>query len=348
MTLPRLRLPSFTVQVFLGMAAGLLLGFWARDLGEASAAAEALRIVGESFIQLLRALVAAARLHRHRRLDRGAARSRQRRAPRRQHARLVRDHRADRGHDRPRLSAPSCSPARARRSTPPPPSAPATTGSWLDFLRGLVPANILGLGASTKIADGAATTSLSFNVLQIIVVAIAVGVAAVRVGEAGEPFLAFNASALAIFRRILRWVIRLTPIGTAGAARPRRRRIWLAVAVRARRVRRRGLSRARARPARRLSAAAARSTACRPARFFAAAWPAIQLGFVSRSSIGDAPRDRGGRPSGARRAARLCRLRRPARRDHQDGRLRRHLSGDRRDLRRAILRRAAARVATMS
>ena len=52
---------------------------------------------------------------------------------------------------------------------------PTTTGSWLDFLRGLIPANILGLGASTKIVDGAATTALSFNVLQLIVIAIAVG-----------------------------------------------------------------------------------------------------------------------------------------------------------------------------
>ena len=92
--------------------------------------------------------------------------------------------------------------------------APKGAGSWLDFLRGLVPANILGLEASTKLADGTARTALSFNVLQIIVVAITIGIAAVRIGDAGTPFLAFNASALALFRRILRWAIRLTPIGT--------------------------------------------------------------------------------------------------------------------------------------
>ena len=45
-----------------------------------------------------------------------------------------------------------------------------------------MPANVLGLAASTKLTDGGATTSLSFNILQIIVVAIAIGVAAVRVG----------------------------------------------------------------------------------------------------------------------------------------------------------------------
>ena len=36
-----------------------------------------------------------------------------------------------------------------------------------------------------------------------------------KVGDAGAAFLTFNASALAIFRRILRWVIALTPIGSA-------------------------------------------------------------------------------------------------------------------------------------
>lgn len=42
------------------------------------------------------------------------------------------------------------------------------------------------------------------------------GIAALRSGAAAEPFLAFNASALAVVRKILWWVIRLTPIGTIG------------------------------------------------------------------------------------------------------------------------------------
>ncbi|MBM7326084.1 dicarboxylate/amino acid:cation symporter, partial [Agrobacterium sp. S2] len=45
-------------------------------------------------------------------------------------------------------------------------AAPSSTGSWLDFLKGLVPANVFGLEASTKISNGAASTSLNFNVLQ--------------------------------------------------------------------------------------------------------------------------------------------------------------------------------------
>ncbi|KTF68756.1 MULTISPECIES: dicarboxylate/amino acid:cation symporter [unclassified Sphingomonas] len=166
--------------------------------------------------------------------------------------------------------------------------APSTSGSWLDFLKGLVPANFLGLSAATKLADGTASTALSFNVLQIIVLAIAVGAAAVRVGAAGEPFLAFNQSALTIFRRLLRWVIALTPIGSAALIGDAVARYgWDA-----------------------LSALGAFATAIylglalvlflvyplllaanglNPLRFFAAAWPAIQLGFVSRSSIGTLP-----------------------------------------------------------
>jgi len=178
-----MKLPSFSVQVFLGMAVGLVLGVWARALGAESGLAEGLRIIGEIFAQLLRALVVAlvftasvapiAALR-----DLGNA------------ARLVASTliwfaitaliAVSIGLVLATVIAPGAhagvDAAAAVR--------PATTGSWLDFLRGLVPANILGLAASTKLADGGATTSLSFNIHQIIVVAIAVGAAAVRVGAA--------------------------------------------------------------------------------------------------------------------------------------------------------------------
>ncbi len=99
-----------------------------------------------------------------------------------------------------------------------------TTGSWLDFLNGLIPANFLGLGASTQEADGSLSTSVSFNVLQIVVIAIVVGIAALRSGKAAEPFLGFTRSALAVVQKILWWVIRLAPLGTLGligrASRP--------------------------------------------------------------------------------------------------------------------------------
>jgi Na+/H+-dicarboxylate symporter len=167
--------------------------------------------------------------------------------------------------------------------------APKTHGSWLDFLTGLVPVNILGLTASTKIGDtGAATTGLSFNVLQIVVISLVTGVAALKVGEAGEAFLKFNASALAIVRKVLWWVIRLTPIGTVGLfGNAVAQYGWTtlgqlgaftgAVYV--------GLA---------LVLLVVYPTililnGLNPVNFFRGAWPAIQLGFVSRSSIGTLP-----------------------------------------------------------
>ena len=166
--------------------------------------------------------------------------------------------------------------------------APRTSGSWLDFLSSVVPANILGLTASTKLVDGAATTSLSFNALQIVVVALVVGVAALRSGEAAAPFLAFNASALAIVRKVLWWVIRLTPIGTAGLFGTAVAEygwetlgqlgafagaVYLGLALVLFGV----------------YPALLALHGLKPLRFFQAAWPAIQFAFVSRSSIGTMP-----------------------------------------------------------
>ncbi|SFE69416.1 Na+/H+-dicarboxylate symporter [Blastococcus tunisiensis] len=158
---------------------------------------------------------------------------------------------------------------------------PGTTGSWFGFLEGLVPQNILGL-------QGSAEGALSFDVLQLIVIAVAIGIAALKVGDAAEPFLGFVRSALAIVQKVLWWVILLAPLGTVGL-------IGNAVAsygweslgslgvfagavyaglalvlfvVYPVLLRLHGLS---------------------PLRYFAGAWPAIQLAFVSRSSIGTLP-----------------------------------------------------------
>ncbi len=167
--------------------------------------------------------------------------------------------------------------------------APKTHGSWLDFLTGLVPVNVLGLAASTKISDaGAASTSLSFNVLQIVVISLVTGVAALKVGEAGEAFLKFNASALAIVRKVLWWVIRLTPIGTVGLFGNAVAQygwttlgqlgaftgaIYLGL----------GLVLLVVYPT------ILALNGLNPVKFFQGAWPAIQLGFVSRSSVGTLP-----------------------------------------------------------
>lgn len=94
-------------------------------------------------------------------------------------------------------------------------AAPSSIGSWWAFLNGLIPSNILGLAAKTSTSGDHPTTSLSFNVLQLIVIAIAIGIAAVKTGEKANRFIEFNASLLSIIQTILWWIIRLAPIGTA-------------------------------------------------------------------------------------------------------------------------------------
>ncbi len=61
---------------------------------------------------------------------------------------------------------------------------PSSTGSWLDFLQGIVPGNTFGLEASAA-KDG--SISLNFNVLQLLVIAVVLGVAVLKVGEKAEP-----------------------------------------------------------------------------------------------------------------------------------------------------------------
>jgi Na+/H+-dicarboxylate symporter len=166
--------------------------------------------------------------------------------------------------------------------------APASSGSWLDFIRGLFPANVFGLEASTRLTETGAATSLNFNVLQLLVVSIVIGIAALKVGDASEPFLKLNESFLKIIRKILWWVIRLTPIGTIGLLGRAVDQYgwttlsqlgWYAAAVYI------GLGLVLFVVYPLLIAANGLS----PARFFAGVWPAVQLAFVSRSSIGTLP-----------------------------------------------------------
>ncbi|MFD1612688.1 dicarboxylate/amino acid:cation symporter [Sphingomonas tabacisoli] len=167
-------------------------------------------------------------------------------------------------------------------------AAPRTVGTWLDFLKGLLPVNVLGLSASTKLVDGAPVTGLSLNVLQIVVMAVLAGVAALKVGEAGEPFLAFARSLLAVVRKLLAWLIRLSPIGAFGLFGHAvatygwdslARLGWFAGAVYL------GLAIVMLV----VYPALLMLHGLSPARFLRAALPAIQLGFVTRSSIGTLP-----------------------------------------------------------
>jgi len=166
--------------------------------------------------------------------------------------------------------------------------APGSVGSWLDFLKGLVPANMFGLQATTQVSGSGATTRLGFNVLQLLVISIVVGVAALKVGERANSFLALNESFLAIVRKVLWWVIRLTPIGTIGLLgnavaqygwQTLEQLSWYAFAVYL------GLAIVLLL----VYPALLILHGLSPVRFFAGAWPAIQLAFVSRSSIGTLP-----------------------------------------------------------
>lgn len=154
--------------------------------------------------------------------------------------------------------------------------APEHVGSWVDFVTGIIPMNIV-------------TAFTELNVLQIVFLGIVLGAAAIAIGEKAEPFLTFSRSILELVQKALWWVIRLAPLGTAGligksvatygwdllaplakfglgvyigcfivllAVYPTL--LWLVGKV-------------------------------NPITFFRNAWPAIELAFVSRSSVGTLP-----------------------------------------------------------
>src|SRR5690606_11446687 len=127
-----------------------------------------------------------------------------------------------------------------------------------------------------------------FNVLQILVLAIGVGIAALKVGQAAEPFLTFTRSALGVVQKVLWWIIRLAPLATVGLlgnavasygweALGSLGRFSAAVYI--------GLALVLVA----LYPLVLRLNGLSVRKFYAGAWPAIQLAFVSRSSIGTLP-----------------------------------------------------------
>ncbi len=171
-------------------------------------------------------------------------------------------------------------------------AAPSSTGSWWAFLNSLIPSNILGLAASSSAKTVGAkitvTTGMSFNVLQLLVISIAIGIAAIKVGGKSAPFLQLVQSAGAVVQKVLWWIIRLAPLGTMAllgnavasygwdalgklAAFSASVYVGLALVlfiVYPLLVRAHGLS---------------------VRQYFSGVWPAVQLGFVSRSSMGTMP-----------------------------------------------------------
>ncbi|WP_237321258.1 dicarboxylate/amino acid:cation symporter [Streptomyces sp. JJ36] len=153
---------------------------------------------------------------------------------------------------------------------------PEQAGSWLDFLTGIVPTDVI-------------TPFTELNVLQIVFMAAVTGVAALKLGPRAEPLLAFGESVLALLQKALWWVIRLAPLGSLGLIGTAIKDygwnligqyatftagIYLGCALVLFGVY----------PL--LLATAARVS---PLQFFRGAWPAIQLAFVSRSSVGTMP-----------------------------------------------------------
>jgi Na+/H+-dicarboxylate symporter len=282
----------FGLQVVIGMAVGLALGLAARNLGPAASGepnglALTLSLVGSSFVQLLKALVPPlvlaaiiASIGRLRDLNNAARLAGQTLLWFAITALLA----VSIGIALGLVLRPGESTGASLAQA----AAPHTVGSWLDFIKGLIPSNFLGIVASTEVDNGTAKTTIGFNILQLVVVGLALGFAALRSGEAGDTLLRGAGVVLTVVRRLLGWVVRLAPLGSAGLignavvnygwgtllgigqfALALYLGLGLVVfGVYPLLLRAHGLS---------------------PLRFFAKAWPAIELAFVSRSSIAALP-----------------------------------------------------------
>ncbi|MGD6979861.1 MULTISPECIES: dicarboxylate/amino acid:cation symporter [Citricoccus] len=163
------------------------------------------------------------------------------------------------------------------------------TGSWWAFLQGLVPSNFLGLSATTTAAeDGTLSTSVSFNVLQVLVISIAVGIAALKLGAKAQPFLDFSASMLEVIQKVLWWIIRIAPIGTVGLIGNAVASYgWDTMGTLAKFVVAIYIGLALVLLVVYPVLAKAHGLSVR--QYFTGMWPAFQMGFVSRSSIGTLP-----------------------------------------------------------
>ena len=207
----------FWAQVFLGLAVGLVLGWIARQF-EVAWLVEAMTIIGTSFVTLLRVIVVPLVLF----------------------ALIVSITKLRQVANAARLAVQTLlwfaitalisvvigiaiglitdPGSRATIGTEGARSV-ATQGGWLDFLKSLVPGNILGASVtSTATATEEAvrvSSSLNFNVLQIVIIGIALGAAALAVGKKAEPFINLSESVLEVLQKLVWWIILLAPIGSA-------------------------------------------------------------------------------------------------------------------------------------
>ncbi|MEZ5087334.1 MAG: dicarboxylate/amino acid:cation symporter [Tessaracoccus sp.] len=166
---------------------------------------------------------------------------------------------------------------------------PSRFGQWSAFLLGLVPSNIFGLGVnvSGNVDDGY-TASPSFSILQILLISIAFGIAALKVGEKAQPLISFTESALVVVQKVLWWIIRLAPIGTAALiGRAVVNYGWSSLASLGAFVL--ALYIAMAIVFVFVYPAVLRLHGLGVAQFYRNVWPVTSLGFVTRSSMGVMP-----------------------------------------------------------
>lgn len=160
--------------------------------------------------------------------------------------------------------------------TPKDGAKPETSGSWIDFLTGIIPTDVI-------------TPFTELNVLQIVFMAAVAGIAVLKIGDKAQPILDLSESVLALLQKALWWVIKLSPIGTIGL-------IGFAIADYGWDL----ISKYATFTADIYVGCALvmfgvypllLSTVAKvnPLQFFKGAWPAIQLAFVSRSSVGTMP-----------------------------------------------------------
>lgn len=167
--------------------------------------------------------------------------------------------------------------------------APSEVGSWSAFISEIIPSNIFGLSVySSSNGHGGVSSYVDFNVLQLLVISIAVGVAAVQLGKKAQPLLDVTESLLAVVQKALWWIIRLAPIGTAALiGKAVAKYGWDAIgslgkfvlAIHIGLVIVLGVIYPLVLKANRLPIGA----------FYRKVWPATSMGFVSRSSMGTMP-----------------------------------------------------------
>ncbi|WIY83689.1 dicarboxylate/amino acid:cation symporter [Propionimicrobium sp. PCR01-08-3] len=286
----KIKAPSFGVQVIIGLVIGILLGAFARS-AELDWLTEVLTQVGSIFVQLLRVVVvplvflalvvSISQLRKVTNAAKLAAQTLEWFAITAFIAVVI-------GIGIGLLTNPGQGTGIDISQA----EASSTQGGWLDFLKSIVPANFLGMSVSStaEVADAevAVTSSVSFNVLQIVVLGIAVGGAALAAGTKAEPFLRFSESALEIFQKLVWWIIRLAPIGSAAL-------IGKAVAsygwdlVRPLAVFTVDVYVGCALVMFAVYPAILKLNGLSVKRFFAGAWESITLAFVSRSSVGTLP-----------------------------------------------------------